>query len=176
MSDREASNSTERLWVFAIDKSNTGVSGATISIAIRRDADGHYWNGTGFAALYATQSMSQADAVNLPGLYYYDFNTNGLAAATYAFRAATGSASIVNAPWAGELKIGGWVDNNLGAVVESEGSYTAKQVLSIALAALAGRTADLGLTFKTPNNNATRIAATVNSSDERTAITLTPSA
>ena len=175
MGDREATNTTERLWIYALDKDNTGVSGATVTLAIRRDSDGQFWNGGSFGAAYAFVSMSQADATNLPGLYYYDFNTTGLAAANYSFRAASATASIVNDPWTGSLKVGGWVDNNLGLVCESEGNYTAKQILSIILAAVAGRTTDSGLTFKTPNNNATRIAATVNASDERTAITLTPS-
>jgi hypothetical protein len=61
------------------------------------------------------------------------------------------------------------------AVVETEGSYTIQQVLSIALSVLAGRTADGGNTFKTPNNVANRVAATTNGSNERTAMTLTPS-
>lgn len=61
------------------------------------------------------------------------------------------------------------------AVVESEGSYTLQQVLSIALAVLAGRTSDDGATFKTPNNNATRVAATTDGNNNRTAMTLTPS-
>lgn len=61
-----------------------------------------------------------------------------------------------------------------GTVVETEGSYTLKQVLSIALAVLAGQTDDAGATIKTPNGAATRVAATL-SSNERTAMTLTPS-
>jgi hypothetical protein len=61
------------------------------------------------------------------------------------------------------------------AVVETEGSYTLQQALSILLAVCAGRTADAGATFKTPNNNATRVAATTNGSNERTAMVLTPS-
>lgn len=60
-------------------------------------------------------------------------------------------------------------------VVESQGSYSLGQVLSIMLAALAGVTSDSGATLKTPNGSATRIAATVNGSNERTAMVLTPS-
>jgi hypothetical protein len=61
-------------------------------------------------------------------------------------------------------------------VVEAQGSYTAQQVLSVYLAVLAGITADAGATLKTPNGVAIRVAATVNGSNERTAMTLTPSA
>lgn len=59
-------------------------------------------------------------------------------------------------------------------VIESQGSYTLQQALSIILAAVAGVTDDSGATIKTPNGSATRIAATL-SSNERTAMTLTPS-
>lgn len=61
------------------------------------------------------------------------------------------------------------------STVEAEGSYTAKDVLSIALAVLAGETTSAGATFKTPNGTATRVTATVNASNERTAMVLDPS-
>lgn len=59
-------------------------------------------------------------------------------------------------------------------VVESQGSYTLKQALSIILAVVAGVTADGGATIKTPNGVATRVAATVNGSNERTGMVLSP--
>lgn len=62
-----------------------------------------------------------------------------------------------------------------GSVVESNGSRTAQQVLSILLAALAGVTSSSGSVFSDPSGTNTRISATVNGSNERTAITLTPS-
>ena len=66
-------------------------------------------------------------------------------------------------------------DTTLATTVETEGTYTLQQVLSITLAVLAGRSTDSGLTFKTPNNNATRVQATVDGSKNRTAMTLSPS-
>lgn len=60
-------------------------------------------------------------------------------------------------------------------IIESVGSYTIQQALSVLLAACAGVTTDSGATLKTPDGTTTRIAATLNSSNERTAITLTPS-
>lgn len=60
-------------------------------------------------------------------------------------------------------------------VVESQGSITLQQALSVILSSVAGVTASGGLVFKSPNGNANRISATVNASNERTAITLTPS-
>ena len=60
-------------------------------------------------------------------------------------------------------------------VVESQGSYTLQQVLSAIFAVACGVSADGGLTFKSPNGAETRVAATVNGSRERTAVTVTPS-
>ena len=64
----------------------------------------------------------------------------------------------------------------MASVAEAEGSYTVQQILSIALAVLAGETTASGATLKTPDGAATRVAATINASAERTAMTLTPSA
>ncbi len=61
-------------------------------------------------------------------------------------------------------------------VVETEGSITLQEVLSVGLAVLAGESTNGGKTFLSPNGNATRAAATTNASNERTAMTLTPSA
>lgn len=60
-------------------------------------------------------------------------------------------------------------------VCETEGSYTAQQIMSIVLSVLAGETNTNGTVFRTPNDAATRVSATVDASDNRTAMTLTPS-
>lgn len=155
----------EPIRVTALSVAGAGVTGATIALAIRRTSDGQWWNGTAFQAGYTTVNMTEIDSVNWPGEYGYNFDLTGLTGTTYQMRATTATAGVSNDPWSGEFQ----------GIVETEGSYTWREALSILLAACAGRTTDLGLTFKTPNNNATRIAATVNSNDERTAITLTPS-
>lgn len=62
-----------------------------------------------------------------------------------------------------------------GQVCESNGSRTAQQIMSIVLSAVAGVTSNSGATFSDPSGTNTRITATVNGSNERTAITLTPS-
>jgi hypothetical protein len=67
------------------------------------------------------------------------------------------------------------VDAIKAAVIESQGSITFQQAMSTVLAVLAGVTSDGGVTFKSPNGVSTRVAATVNALNERTAITLTPS-
>lgn len=60
-------------------------------------------------------------------------------------------------------------------IVESEGNITVQQALSVILAVLAGQSTNDGLTFQTPNGNASRVAATVDANKNRTDITLTPS-
>ena len=59
--------------------------------------------------------------------------------------------------------------------VETQGTYTLGQVLSVLLAGVAGETADGGATLKTPNGNTTRIAATIDGSNNRTGMVITPS-
>lgn len=61
-------------------------------------------------------------------------------------------------------------------IVEAAGSITLQEGMSILLAVAAGVTAAGGATLKTPDGSATRVAATINGSNERTAMTLTPSA
>ena len=61
-------------------------------------------------------------------------------------------------------------------VVEAQGSYTAQQALSLILSVAAGVTSTGGTVLKTPDGAVTRIAATINGSNERTAMTATPSA
>lgn len=61
-------------------------------------------------------------------------------------------------------------------VFEVEGSLTFQQMMRILVSASAGVTDTSGTVLKTPNGVKTRITATVNGSNERTAITLTPDA
>lgn len=60
-------------------------------------------------------------------------------------------------------------------VIETNGSYTLQQALSVCLAVLAGRTSNNGDTINDITNTATRVAATVDSNNNRTAVTVTPS-
>ena len=60
-------------------------------------------------------------------------------------------------------------------IIETQGSYTEQQALSLILSMLAGRSSGSGLTFKTPDNVATRAVFTVDGSKNRDSVTLTPS-
>lgn len=122
-------------------------------------ADLKLWLATAPLALTSQRPMVQVDAL-----------TNDIITAT---KIATGAidADAVATDAVNEIR-----DAIKALVVETEGSYTLQQALSIVLAAVAGRSANSGLTFKTPNNAADRIVAAVDGSNNRTAMTLTPSA
>lgn len=104
-----------------------------------------------------------AGEVDTPGFLSFRFTQSGV-------RTFAKEVQVLPAVTAQDI-----ADTTLASTVETEGTYTLQQVLSIALAVLAGRSTDNGLTFKTPNNNATRVEATVDGSKNRTAVTLTPS-
>lgn len=61
-----------------------------------------------------------------------------------------------------------------GRVAESVGSYTYDQVLRILLAVLAGVTSSNGAVLKTPDGTTTRVSATIDANNNRTAMSLTP--
>lgn len=93
----------------------------------------------------------------------YAIAVGGIAATSFAagaINAAATATDFVNEIWA--------------KICEDQGNYTAQEILSVLLSACAGVTA--ASTFKTPNGVSDRITATLNASEERTAITLNPSA
>jgi hypothetical protein len=133
----------------------TGYAGGTTPLSVNLTQ----WRGTQPAVLVSTRVDASVGAMA-------NDVVTAAAIATDAIGASELSAAAAN-------KIRDAVDDS---VIETEGSVTRQQAESIALAVLAGRTTDSGNTFRTPNNVASRVAATTNGSNERTAITLTPSA
>jgi len=97
-----------------------------------------------------------------------------ITSSTFAAGAITAASLAADAIGASELAADA-VTEIWAKVVESNGSITAQQVLSLLLAACAGVTTDFGATLKDPSGTSTRIAATINGSQERTAMTMTPS-
>lgn len=94
---------------------------------------------------------------------------NGIITAA-KFAAGAIDAGALNADAATEIATA------VGALVcETNGSRTLKQIQSILLAFAAGVTTDGGATFKDPSGTNNRVVGTVNVSNERTAVTLTPS-
>ncbi len=51
----------------------SGVTGLSPKISIKQFGSANYWDGAAWSAVYTEFTMTATDAVNQPGLYYYDF-------------------------------------------------------------------------------------------------------
>jgi hypothetical protein len=128
-------------------------------------------------AAYASGGWIEVDATNMPGVYRFDLPDAALATgADWVVVSIKETGSITWTQWIALSTFAPIADKIEAQVIETEGSYTVGQALSVLLAVLAGVTSNSGATIKTPNGAATRVVATVNASNERTAMTLTPSA
>lgn len=109
---RARAGETIRIWVMSRTSASAGVTGATVAIGIRRDVDNYWWDGANrvFVSAATTQNMTEADATNLAGLYYYDFRP-GITDFSAVFYATTAAATSVNDPFVGDIVVGGWVDD-----------------------------------------------------------------
>jgi hypothetical protein len=122
---------TDRVEVLALDSSGVGVTGATVTLAVRRTRDGYWWNGSSrvFQSSFTSNTMSQTDSTNMPGLYHYDFFP-----ATTDFKvqyyATSSTGSVVSDPWYGECVVGYWVDNVDDEITSRGSDEDLQQVLS----------------------------------------------
>lgn len=66
-------NSTRRIYAHLRTSATANLTGASPTVTIKRKSDGYFWNGSTFAALAASEFMTQLDATNCAGVYYYDF-------------------------------------------------------------------------------------------------------
>jgi hypothetical protein len=120
-----------------------------------------------------TASGETVTVTNISGNFYYAQFTPTTALAHYeVLLQKTGSTIAIAESFLDKKLISDAIDD---AVIETNGSITRQQAESIILSALAGVTSASGATFKDPSGASTRITGAVNASDERTAITLTPS-
>jgi hypothetical protein len=126
------------------------------------------------AANAITASAIQADAITAAKIADGAIDAN-----TFAAGAITSTTIATNAIDSAQLAAGAGTEIAAAVkalVVETAGSYTLGQALSIMLAVLAGRTSSAGATIATPDGSTTRVAATIDASNNRTGMTLTPSA
>jgi hypothetical protein len=114
---------TERIEVLALDAAGNPITGLSdVLLTIRRISDDYYldFNDNTFKASGWTtrqKVMTELDATNDAGIYYYDFDTSGFSDDTYQLRAS--SATATNDPWAGELRVGGYINRLLGLSLEN---------------------------------------------------------
>lgn len=125
---------------------------------------------------FSAGGWKEADATNLPGLYRLDVPDAAFATGADWVIISVAKASTIAPDLVIALPTLGTVASAVtDDIIETEGSVTLQQALSVMLSILAGRTTGGGLTFKTPNNAATRVTATTDTSKNRTAISLNPS-
>lgn len=125
---------------------------------------------------YSAGGWKELDSTNLPGLYRLDVPDAAFATgADWVCVGVTDATTINTALFIGLPTYATLAGAITDDVVESAGSITLQQAISVILAAVAGRTTGGGLTFKTPDNSATRITAVTDGSKNRTSITLNPS-
>jgi hypothetical protein len=76
------------LRFLLIATTGAGLTGQAPEVLIKRRSDGEYWNGATFQVLPILLVMTEEDAVNLPGSYFYAFNqaTAGGSPAEYLVR------------------------------------------------------------------------------------------
>lgn len=151
--------------------SGTGTGQVSLSSG-RVNADLVYING---AAVSTSTAQLGVNAVQAGGTAW---GSGAITSAAFAAGAITASAIAADAIGASELAsdaVTEIVSGVLAGVIETNGSVTLKQAVDIILAAVAGVTSSGGTVLRDPSGTSTRITATVDGSNNRTAMTLTPS-
>lgn len=182
-------SSTNAPGLYRLDLSDTIVSGsnnkATVVLSGYADLAPHFIN----IVLLDFNIQSATPNVNVSTMSASSVTAtaiadNALTAAKIATAAIDADALAADCITAAKIADNALTSDQLDAtfvteiwnkVCETQGSYTAQQILSIALAVLAGETNTNGTVFNTPNDAATRVSSTLDASNNRTAMTLTPS-
>lgn len=160
--------------MYRLDLSDTIVSGsnnkATVVISGYADLAPHFIN----IVLLDFNIQSSTVSVGTGGITSSSFASGAIDAAAIAANAIGASELASDAIGSDQLAASAATEL-FGHVIESQGSYTVQQALSIMLSVLAGVTSSGGDVIATPNGSATRVTATIDGSNNRTAMTLTPS-
>lgn len=118
---RIQTDASERIEILALDETNSPITGVTDLLLTIRSADTGYYldfadmtmKGSGWTT--RLQTLTELDATNEPGVYYYVFNTsliiNPIEDDTYYLRVDQSPGTTVkNLPQVGELKVGQYID------------------------------------------------------------------
>jgi hypothetical protein len=154
-------------WTCPLDATDTGTLGKLVVIAIDTDQLSYREN-------FTVVSAAAYDAL-------VSGTGNGIRADVQAIAANAITATSIATDAINASKLASSVGDEIAAavkalVIETNGSITVGQALSVILAATAGVTSTSGAVVKDPSGTSTRITATLNGSNERTAMTLAPSA
>ena len=171
------SNTTQTardLGASVLLSSGTGTGQVSLSAGVVA-ANPTQWNGTNIPAVH-TAGYPIVTIKDGTGTGEIDTASGKVSLADGSIAAATFAAGALDANALATDAVAEITAAIKALVIETEGSITVGQALSSILASAAGVTGTGGSVFKSPNGVATRITATVNGSNERTAITLTPSA
>lgn len=69
-----ALGSNVRMRLLIVDGTGAGSTAQTPTAIIRRRSDSKFWNGATWQTGVAVHILTEEDATNLPGTYYYDFD------------------------------------------------------------------------------------------------------
>lgn len=126
-----------------------------------------------YAGSATNSAFKEVDSTNMPGVYEFQFANNMLASGADQVAVMVKGTGMVPLTLEVQLTDPMFLPG-MAQTVEDQPTTTAQQALSIILAAVAGRTSNSGNTFSSPNNGETRITATTDVNNNRTAISLTP--
>lgn len=118
----------DRIVVLALDNTGAGVTGDTLTLTLRRDADGYFFNGTTFQSTATTVSLTETDSANVPGFYHYDWTPR--MAGSFTMLVEASDPSVVNGPFSAQVKVGGWIDYIDDEITSRGSDEDMNQVLS----------------------------------------------
>jgi hypothetical protein len=161
-------------YPYVTIKSGTGTGEVNLSSG-RAAADVTYWSGTAVAAV-DTAGYPKVTIKDGTGTGELELTNGKVDIAASGINASSFAAGAVNAAALATDAVSEITAAIKALVIETNGSITVGQALSVILAATAGVTSSGGAVLEDPSGTSTRITATINGSNERTAMTLTPSA
>jgi len=100
-------NTSDKVIVLALDTLGLPVLGETLDLIIRDINSNEFFNGTVFAASFASVTMIETDAVNCPGYYHFDITS---ADRELLYKADAPGTEVKNGPFNGSAQFVPWID------------------------------------------------------------------